>query len=1693
MPDSQHPERTSKSRSTVYIIPPPLSPTQKSQYREVSWTSEDYRSDEVVGEISDQNGRKWYYARHEGGIIRAFAARDFVKKHQDLVDEYDRKKANGLLPDFDPTDKQVHPDHRVSITMNLDMKQKRVTRLIVSSNSTNRYQDDDDSDHSEAVSDGEFDVEEVDSVYDSAPPSRTTRSKLLSPRKTTSRKVIPVDDDDGIGVTDGLRRSTRNKTIRVPLDDDVYVDDTQDDDEDGGFIGSRSSRQNAKSTKSKKKPKEVKIVLPAYGHFRPIEEVARNDEEPLLAHRQFCEKCFEAPSHKLLASLKRKGVKGKRRARNRDPDEDSSSDEEEKILSKGGWVRCLKCPVSAHWGCLAKTQQDEILKATRQRDQEEWTKSQGTDIDDDSRLENGPPRRTTLEIRFSTEFICGSCMKGGVCMGCMNVALDANPSADTKSPVMNEGGEGESSEAAAQQTREELLFRCLTCKRLAHYGHLQKDLDTDQDLSDIAQSHQHNWLCPDCASYQWKLDKILAWRSYPPNAVEPPHAEDEPVNYKSQLPREYLVKWVERGYRRTQWVPHMWLLSTYPQKLRNFLLEGPKIRLLSGPREKKDIQGTETETSVFNSKPGSRESSAKPGTQTPSVSPNALPDAERHIPLPWLTVDRVLNVELRRPTQRKKPMKKKNRRIRKVVESEEETEKEEEEDEDEDEEGKYAYQNAYDHSEEPEGFTETIDAFETRTGHPFEEGDIDRVVWGLFKWEDLGYDEATPDSPPHPGDETYDAFYKAMLRYIASRKVEIVKPKTFDGSQFGARRQKDGFRRHHTLKSPEDLDLGQAENLRLMSFQVDGFNWLCDNWWNRQPCILADEMGLGKTVQIVSFLGKIITSFGAAPALVVVPNSTITNWVREFERWAPQLRVVPFYGEARSRDVIKTFELYHEDARARKLGTKTKFHVLVTTYEAITNKADFTSVFKNQQRWEVLVIDEGQRLKSDTSLIFKKLNELNTSHRVIMTGTPLNNKIRELFNLMNFLDPDQWNDLESLEKEHEELTEDLVKQLHVKLRPYFLRRIKSEVLQLPPKNEVIVPVSMVPLQKQVYRSILSHNVDLLSGLTNPSAASGNGQGRKNVKNMLMQLRKCLQHPYLYDRDIEPKGLSQPETHEKLIDASAKFRLLRSLLPKLRNRGHRVLLFSQFVIALDVIEDFLVGEGIKYLRLDGNTAGHERQKGMDAFNAPGSDIFIYLLTTRAGGVGINLFTADTVIIFDPDFNPHQDLQAIARAHRYGQQKTVLVFKLMVKQSAEERIMQVGKKKMVLDHLIVQKMEDDDDAGADVQSILMYGAQALFEEGVEGSEKDTIYSDHDIDKLIEKTEKEGDAEEVPREGATSFTFAKIWTSDKDQLEEVRDENQEDSWAQTLQKLNAEMELTRAQEAAQMGRGARRKATAAVAKAPDTYVDQTPKGKKKRLAAHSSDGDSAYISSNASDSDETESDGCQDKTSRRKVVFSDSAPDQTCGLCGQTHTSDGFCAMAESSENLAEFREILILHADDEPYEQRVAAIRAIEETLFKRGDIHLIRNQPLHPIPPKSMFLVLSPPLPQPQGTTYLPIPNAGTSNHIIVHRKPTPGTKRPSSPTPNYPAKKRKPQPLATHCPVCEAGVHLLKECPIVLQGPSVVLKAIVRLETIPGMSDVTHELRRILKKQKKAQDLERSRDGGGESQAGPSRNTVILG
>lgn len=360
-----------------------------------------------------------------------------------------------------------------------------------------------------------------------------------------------------------------------------------------------------------------------------------------------------------------------------------------------------------------------------------------------------------------------------------------------------------------------------------------------------------------------------------------------------------------------------------------------------------------------------------------------------------------------------------------------------------------------------------------------------------------------------------------------------------------------------------------------------------------------------------------------------------------------------------------------------------------------------------------------------------------------------------------------------MEIEYATLTKENVPQLHELLRKMILRRTKAEVLKfLPPMAQVIVPVTMSVLQKKLYKSIIAKNADLIKSIFGVTKAGEKLADRASLNNILMQLRKCLCHPFVYSRAIEERSSDQLLAHKNLVDASPKLKLLEIMLPKLKELGHRVLIFSQFLDMLDIIEDFLDGLNLTHERLDGSVSSLHRQKRIDEFNSPGSALFAFLLSTRAGGVGINLATADTVIIMDPDFNPHQDMQALSRAHRIGQDKKVLVFQLTTRNSAEEKIMQIGKRKMALDHALIEQMgTTDDDAGMDVDSILRHGAEALFKDG---DEYDIHYDSVSVDKLLDRTHVENTPVENVNHAELQFSFARVWANDKASLEDTLDED-------------------------------------------------------------------------------------------------------------------------------------------------------------------------------------------------------------------------------------------------------------------------------------------------------------------------------
>jgi chromodomain-helicase-DNA-binding protein 4 len=675
---------------------------------------------------------------------------------------------------------------------------------------------------------------------------------------------------------------------------------------------------------------------------------------------------------------------------------------------------------------------------------------------------------------------------------------------------------------------------------------------------------------------------------------------------------------------------------------------------------------------------------------------------------------------------------------------------------------------------------------------------IKEVDKALIKYKGLGYEDAVWEQVPIPedGDRWLD-FVTAYNDWVAGRYVKVPKPGPMKSRLEKAR--STSFAKLERTSQPDNLVGGE-----LMKYQIDGLNWLYYQWYSQKNGILADEMGLGKTIQVIGFMATLIQEHNCFPFLIVVPNSTCANWRREIKQWAPSLRVVAYFGSSHARQMVHKYEMYPEGSKDLRA------HVVVTSYETAAD--DSCRRFFRSVNWAGLIIDEGQRLKNDKSQLYTALTAVKVPYRLLLTGTPLQNNTRELFNLLQFLD--ETVDAEELEERYAEMTSENIKELHAQIRPYILRRTKAQVLTfLPPLGQIILPISMSTLQKQLYKSILSKNPQLLKALFT-SDGTIKQQERASLSNILMQLRKCLCHPFVYSREIEERTDVAAVSHRNLVEASAKLGLLETLLQKLKERGHRVLIFSQFLDMLSIIEDFLDGMQMAYQRLDGTMGSLEKQKRIDQFNAPDSNLFAFLLSTRAGGVGINLATADTVIILDPDFNPHQDMQAIARAHRIGQKNKVLCFQLLTRATVEEKIVQIGRKKMALDHVVVEQLDAEEDEHQDVESILKYGAAELFKDD---DEHDIRYDDAAIDKLLDRSQIENTKHGADNSAESQFSFARVWANGalKDDLDVPEEEEAPDPgvWDKILKERQAAAAAEAIAKAEALGRGRRARGVCAM----------------------------------------------------------------------------------------------------------------------------------------------------------------------------------------------------------------------------------------------------------------------------------------
>ncbi|XP_011257143.2 ATP-dependent helicase brm isoform X3 [Camponotus floridanus] len=596
--------------------------------------------------------------------------------------------------------------------------------------------------------------------------------------------------------------------------------------------------------------------------------------------------------------------------------------------------------------------------------------------------------------------------------------------------------------------------------------------------------------------------------------------------------------------------------------------------------------------------------------------------------------------------------------------------------------------------------------------------------------DDDGESEDKSDSKEK---STGDSEEEKVKKTIHKAKVEDDEYKTEEQTYYSIA---------HTVHEVVTEQASIMVNGKLKEYQIKGLEWLVSLFNNNLNGILADEMGLGKTIQTIALVTYLMEKKKVnGPFLIIVPLSTLSNWVLEFEKWAPSVVVVSYKGSPAGRRAIQS------QMRA------TKFNVLLTTYEYVIKDKGVLA----KLQWKYMIIDEGHRMKNHHCKLTQVLNtHYLAPHRLLLTGTPLQNKLPELWALLNFLLPSIFKSCSTFEQwfnapfattgEKVELNEEetilIIRRLHKVLRPFLLRRLKKEVeSQLPDKVEYIIKCDMSGLQKVLYKHMQSKGVLLTDGSEKGKQGKG---GAKALMNTIVQLRKLCNHPFMFqaieEKYCEHVGTpgSNVITGPDLFRASGKFELLDRILPKLKATNHRVLLFCQMTQLMTIMEDYLSWRGFMYLRLDGTTKAEDRGDLLKKFNDPGSEYFLFLLSTRAGGLGLNLQAADTVIIFDSDWNPHQDLQAQDRAHRIGQKNEVRVLRLMTVNSVEERILAAARYKLNMDEKVIQAgMFDQKSTGSERQQFLQ---SILHQDDADDEEENEVPDDETVNQMIARTEGE-----------------------------------------------------------------------------------------------------------------------------------------------------------------------------------------------------------------------------------------------------------------------------------------------------------------------------------------------------------------
>lgn len=528
-------------------------------------------------------------------------------------------------------------------------------------------------------------------------------------------------------------------------------------------------------------------------------------------------------------------------------------------------------------------------------------------------------------------------------------------------------------------------------------------------------------------------------------------------------------------------------------------------------------------------------------------------------------------------------------------------------------------------------------------------------------------------------------------------------------------------------------------------YQIEGIEWLRMLWENGINGILADEMGLGKTIQCIAHIAMMIEKKVLGPFLVVAPLSTLPNWINEFKRFTPQVSVVLYHGpQAERAKILKQIRRPHEPL--------CMCPVVVTSFEISMIDRKFLQRFQ----WKYLIVDEGHRIKNMNCRLVRELKMMPTDNKLLLTGTPLQNNLAELWSLLNFLLPEVFDDLKSFESWFDidslgeaesvvasEREHNILSMLHQILTPFLLRRLKSDVtLEVPPKKEIIVYAPLTAKQELLYTAVVNKTIAKILGKEKNEdsvALTTNGRPKRRARravdysetdqdtpdalekyleriqkeqeqsatrstvvdvqtpldaqinlklqNILMLLKKCCNHPYLIEYPLDP-ATQEFKIDEQLVQTSGKFLILDRLLPALKKRGHKVLIFSQMTSILDLLMDYCYLRDFQYSRLDGSMAYAERDENITKFFKD-PEVFLFLLSTRAGGLGINLTAADTVIIFDSDWNPQADLQAQDRCHRIGQTKPVVVYRLVTANTIDQKIFERASTKRKLEQMVIHK--------------------------------------------------------------------------------------------------------------------------------------------------------------------------------------------------------------------------------------------------------------------------------------------------------------------------------------------------------------------------------------------------------------------